>query len=85
MLQQVMTSQERFLLHQNLTKYFREGELRTVVFYLGLDYDDLEGQGKADKARELVSHLERCGRVTELIYICSKLRPNVSWQYAPGD
>ena len=79
MLQQVMTSQERFLLHQNLTKYFREGELRTVVFYLGLDYDDLEGQGKADKARELVALLERTGRITELVEICSMLRPNVLW------
>jgi len=70
---------ERLKLHRNLTDYFSEGELRTLCFYMGVDYDDLPGQGKADKARELISYLERRSSIRELVEICSTQRPDVLW------
>ena len=45
---------------------FGEGELKDLCFDLGIDYEDLPGQGKADKARELVAHCERRDRFAEL-------------------
>ena len=40
-------------LREFLTEYFNEEELRTVCFDLGIDYDNLGGEGKGGKAREL--------------------------------
>jgi len=66
-------------LRQNLADYFNDSELHDVCFDLGVSYDDLAGPSKADKARELVSYLERRGRIGELVGVCSRLRPNVGW------
>jgi hypothetical protein len=66
-------------LRQMLAEYFSEGDLRTLCFDLGMDYDDLPGQGKANKARELVAYLDRRGRIPELVGMCQELRPNVAW------
>jgi hypothetical protein len=55
------------------------GELRDLCFELGVDYDDLPGGGKTIKSRELLRHLERNGRMDEFVAVCSRLRPNVSW------
>ena len=43
-------------LRQILSYRFDVGELQTLCFELGVDYDDLPGSGKADKARELVEY-----------------------------
>jgi hypothetical protein len=67
-------------LRQVLTKRFDEGGLRTFCFDLGVDYDDLLGEGKADKARELVSYLERRDRIPELVEIGKKTRPDILWE-----
>jgi tetratricopeptide (TPR) repeat protein len=66
-------------LRQNLIDYFGEGELRTLSFDLGIDYESLPGEGKADKARELVVTLQRHTRLAELIAITKRLRPQVDW------
>ncbi len=67
-------------LRRTLTDRFSEEELRTLCFDLGLDYDDLPGQAKADRARELVHHLDARRRVLELVQVGQRLRPDVSWQ-----
>jgi tetratricopeptide (TPR) repeat protein len=65
-------------LRQILTERFDEGELHTLCFDLGVDYDNLPGQSKADKARELVEHLERHGRVSNLVETGKKLRSDIA-------
>ena len=78
--QEERTPTERLAqLRQNLAEYFSDGELRDACFDLGVSYDDLGGQGRADKARELVAYLDRRGRTEELVALCSRLRPHVSW------
>jgi predicted transcriptional regulator len=67
---------------QVLDKCFDEGELRTLCFHLDVDYDSLPGEGKANKARELVAYLERRGRIPELVETGKQLRPDVSWENA---
>ena len=45
-------------LHRMLMS-FDTSELRTLCFDLDVDYDNLPGEGKMDKARELVMYLRR--------------------------
>ncbi len=72
-------------LRQMLARHFNEGELRDLCFdlrnlyNLDLDYSSLPGQGKGDKARELVAYLDRRHRVDELMTACRKLRPELDW------
>jgi hypothetical protein len=70
---------ERSRLRRVLAERFDEGELRTLCFDLGIEYDDLPGEGRADKARELVAYLERRDRIPDLIEIGERIRPDVSW------
>jgi tetratricopeptide (TPR) repeat protein len=67
-------------LHQNLVAHFSDDELRTLCFDLQVEYDDLPSQGRASRARDLIAFLVRRDRVTELIELCAKQRPNVDWQ-----
>ncbi|MGD9099713.1 MAG: hypothetical protein PVF45_04480 [Anaerolineae bacterium] len=70
----------RTQLRQSLTTHFDVEELRTLCYDLGVDYDDLRGEGRTNKARDLVTYMERRGRLSELIETCSRRRPHVSWQ-----
>ncbi len=59
-------------------------DLKLLCFELGavipdLDYDSLPGQGKADKARELVAFVGRRGRVADLVEVGRRLRPDIPW------
>jgi hypothetical protein len=67
-------------LRQLLAVRFSEGELRTLCFDLGVGYEDLVGEGKADKARELVAYLERRKRIPDLIRIGERSRPDIPWR-----
>ena len=53
-------------LHATLCRRHSLDSLRTLCFRLGLDFDDLPGETKAGRARELILALERQGRVAEL-------------------
>ena len=57
----------RVNLRDNIDRHFDDSELRSLCFDLGVDYDDLSGLSKADKARELVAYCERRGRTKDLI------------------
>ena len=55
-------------LRQLLTDHYDAGELRTLCFDLGVDYDNLPGEGRR-QARELVSYLDRRGQLADLLRI----------------
>jgi len=68
-------------LYQNTERHFNDSDLRDICFQLkGVDYENLEGSIKRDKARELVLWMQRNGRLPELTDLIAKLRPKVSWQ-----
>lgn len=66
-------------LRQVIAARFDEEELRTLCFDLGVDYDSLRGEGKENKARELLATMERRGRVLSLIENGRRLRPDILW------
>ncbi len=76
------TDSREFTLHDLLVNHFSEGELRTLVFHFGIDYDDLPAISKADKARELIKIFQRRTRISELIGYCRKERPKIRWEDA---
>jgi formylglycine-generating enzyme required for sulfatase activity len=78
-IQESSLSVEPAQLRRNLIKHFSEDELRDLCFDLGVDYDILPGLGKGNKARELMTYLERRGRTSELVEECRRQRPNESW------
>lgn len=62
-----MTDAARLVtLRQELERRFNDEELRTFCQNLGVEYDDLPGQGRANKARELVAYMDRRGQLDEL-------------------
>lgn len=62
-------------LRQILTDTFNLSELRTLCFDMGIEFENLYGEGKADKARELVAFCVRHGRDVDLATRCRELRP----------
>jgi hypothetical protein len=70
-------------LHHILTDRFDESELRTICFNLAVDYDDLPGKGKAEKAMDFIVHLEHRRRIPELVALGKKRRDDVAWDDLP--
>lgn len=62
-----------------LAKYFDGEEIRTMCFVLGVEYDNLAGETKNAKVRELLKYLQRHGGMERLIAYCSRERSNVAW------
>lgn len=67
------------MLHQQLAISFNEGELRTLCITIDVDYDDLLGQGKSDKVRELILYLRRRQEMDRLLEMLNESRPNINW------
>ena len=65
-------------LYKLISEVFDEEELRTLCFDMAVDYDTLRAEGKAGKARELVLHLSRRARVSELVNNVRNQRPEIS-------
>jgi hypothetical protein len=68
------------VLRQLLDRHFSNSELHDLCFDLNIDYERLPGQGKGDKARELVAYAERYGRIAELAAKCREIRPYADWE-----
>jgi hypothetical protein len=70
-------------LHKLLVERLSDQELRTFCFHLkervdaAVDYENLEGNGKEAKARELVDHFLRRNRLTELALALQRERSDI--------
>jgi hypothetical protein len=62
---------------QTLVEQFDLEELRTLCFDLGIDFDNLRGESKAGKARELVLYTKRRQQLDHLVARVQELRPDV--------
>ena len=62
-------------LHQFLVDHFSLEELKTLCFNLGVEYEDLGGEGRAGKARELVLLMKRQTRLSRLDELLLGARP----------
>ena len=56
---------------------FSEDDLRDLCFELRLDFENLPGAVKKDKARELIIHFDRRKRINVLVAAFRELRPHV--------
>lgn len=76
-----MTESQNLLanLRQELTSRLDDGEVRTLCFDVGVDYDSLSGHNKADKIRELLHYLYRTKQLSSLLIAGEKLRPDIYW------
>lgn len=63
-------------LQQILNAYFNDSELRDLCFRLHIEYEDLGGNTKSDKVRELILHAERHNRTEALLQTIYELRPH---------
>ena len=70
-------------LHEKMVQHFDAAEARSLCFGLGIEYDDLQGDGRADKLVSLISHIERRGMIKDFIQEVTKTRPDVLWRQAP--
>lgn len=66
-------------LHDEIITYFSQGELKDLCFRLAIDFDDLPGQTRQDKVRELIGYCQRRGLLMSLVKQCELLRPHLSW------
>ena len=66
-------------LRQILAARFDEGEMRTLCFDLGIQYDALPGAGTENKARELIAYFDRHRRIPDLINTGQRIRPDIPW------
>jgi len=53
-------------LHDALTQYFSKGELADLAWDINIDYEEIPGDTKSAKARELIAYSQRRGRLDEL-------------------
>lgn len=56
-------------------QYFSEENLKTLCYDLGVDYDNLPGEGKANRFRELIADFERREELPRLVEWCFRERP----------
>ena len=73
-------SPEAHKLAKHLNEAFNLEELRGVCFELDTDWDNLRGETKEAKSRELVAYCARLTRLDELKKLMRTLRPNLREQ-----
>jgi hypothetical protein len=78
-LSQIITPALLSNLHQGMVKTYSLEELRTLCMELGVDYENLGGDGKDGKIRELISYLNRRRQLSKLIEKCKMERPDYPW------
>lgn len=66
-------------LQKQLVEHFDLSEMQQLCFDLGIDYEELAGETKTDKTRELVKLGYRIGRISDIVKRCAELRPNEVW------
>lgn len=66
----------RVEIHKFVIQKINDDELRTLCFYLNIDYDSLLGEGKDGKTRELIIKLEKEGKLPDLYVAIEDLHRN---------
>lgn len=65
--------------HKLITACFDIEELKNICLKLDIDYDNLKGEAKAGKTRELIQFFIRKGNIAQLYVTVVSERPHVSW------
>jgi hypothetical protein len=62
-----------------LADNFSLEEIKTLAFNIGVDFDELEGEAKTPKIRELIRSAERQHDLDALIAAAARERPTAPW------
>jgi len=62
-----------------IAKYFTLKDIDALCFDLSIEYEELPGTTRTEKAQSLILYCERCGQLPALINRCRQLRGNVNW------
>lgn len=73
------TAAGRMAMYREMVDSLGESEIRTIVFGMGLDWEQLSGESVRDKTRELIIATERHGRMAELRAQCVMSNPSGDW------
>ncbi|KAA3664267.1 MAG: hypothetical protein DWQ04_06640, partial [Chloroflexi bacterium] len=68
-------------LYPYLSKHFTEEDLKDICIELEIRYEDIPGRTLSSKARELLLHLERHGRLDELPPLMKEMRPRLQFPW----
>jgi hypothetical protein len=74
--------QELVRLRKLMVDRLSDSDLRDLCFDLGIDYEDLGGEGRAGKARGLLEYCSRRDLVAKLVAAGKALRPDMPWESA---
>jgi len=75
----------RFRCLDLLTRFFDIDEFKTLCFILNIDYDEIGGDTKSGKVRELILKMERESQIVGLIFAAKSLRPHDAWDMVLGE
>jgi hypothetical protein len=64
-------------IYELLVDHFNESELRDLCFFLEIEYENLAGSTKLDKARELIAYCDRRDELSRLVAEMDKRRPRL--------
>lgn len=66
-------------LQKQLGKHFSLNEIRDLCLDMRIEYEEIPGETRNDKARELILYCERRNQIDNLGLFLRDLRPNVKW------
>ena len=77
----------RFLSHlrHGIMESYNMEEFKNLCSDLGVDHENLGGEGKDAKIRELIAYLNRRGNLSGLIEKCLAERPQYPWKLDETD
>ena len=58
---------------------FALDDLEDICFELGIDWEEIKGENKSGKARDLILTMQRQGRLQELLAKAQAKRPRYEW------
>ena len=66
-------------IHDLINRTFNLDEFRELCSRLGVDYDNLRGETKSARIRDLIQKMDRHRRLDDLLNFCARLRPREAW------
>ena len=67
-------------LRRKISERFNIEELKNLCQDMGIVYENLSGDGREGKVRELIAYCQRHGRIDTLLAECRRRRPNMDWK-----
>lgn len=67
-------------LNERMQSSFDLNDIKALCFSLGIKKDSIAGDTIEVKIIELIEHMQRHGRLSELVAVCQKMRPRLNWK-----